>query len=93
MKVLCISHKDYSGGHEFAGPDPEIGEECEVVGEGIGYDSLDQGVPCYKFAGYRGWMYDKRNFAPLNGPDEIEIAEARQLDAELAEVMAELQTA
>lgn len=70
MKVVCINHLCYDNCFPFEPSDPQIGDECNVIGRCIGYDQKGKGAPCYKLEGYGEYVYDQRNFAPLTGMDE-----------------------
>lgn len=74
MKVICISETNYHGYDHPEVPNPKVGDEVTVTGE-----TVFRGVDCYLLAEYvcpipfADWLYDKRNFAPLDGLDETEL--------------------
>lgn len=71
MRVVCISHTCYDWSDTPFGPDdPQIGDECEVICECIGYSTNGTEGPCYELEGYDEWVYDVRNFSPLSDLDE-----------------------
>lgn len=77
MKVLCISHENFSPHLPEIKhiPCPEIGETVTVIAERTFSDGRD----CYLLAEYKSpdpskiWGYDKRNFSPLTDLDETEL--------------------
>lgn len=74
MQVICVTDHDFNGIGCPTVPVPDIGEIVTVINERIVL-----GVDCYELAEYQSpskamkWFYDKRNFAPLDGPDETEL--------------------
>jgi hypothetical protein len=78
MKVICLTHEDFTGGIGEDGPKPDIGEICTVIGE------MNVNFDCYILAEYPhpnpNWHrgYDKRNFSPLSGIDETELVNEKE---------------
>ena len=76
MKVICITREDFSPHVEWPMvpiTEPYVGQvltvkECRTI----------MRIPCYRFAEYGRAFYDQRNFSPLDGPDEVAMAEARK---------------
>lgn len=74
FKVICINHDMFDLDATPFGPtDPQIGDECEVTAicSGWTFDNIE--VPCFRLKGYKGFVYDQRNFAPLSDIDETEL--------------------
>jgi hypothetical protein len=81
MKVICISHENYSNiPIDSSLPRPEVGEEVTVIGEKVYKDIL----PCYILKEYKSpisfidWLYDKRNFATYSNLDETELVNIKE---------------
>jgi hypothetical protein len=74
MQVICTTHQDFNGLGSPSVPVPDIGEIVTVINERV-----VSGIDCYELAEYQSnswivkWFYDKRNFSPLDGPDETEL--------------------
>jgi hypothetical protein len=74
MKVVCVNHDLFDVYDIPYGPnDPQIGDICTVVNECFGENDGGVVTPCYELAGYDGWVYDQRDFAPLSDLDETEL--------------------
>lgn len=80
MKVICIKHSNNANSYPYRSCDPQVGEECAVLGTAIGLGNDGSEHPCYRLEGFPGWFYDQQDFAPLNGPDETERLEAWQTE-------------
>lgn len=80
MKVVCMTHENFSGIAIINDPHPSIGEIVTVVGEGI-----HCGVEVYYFEEYNApllsseiWGYDKRNYSPISDIDERELVNIKE---------------
>lgn len=78
MRVMCISHEDFSNGGSWEGPVPPIGGVFEVKRECIGYGTDGEETSCYELVGFNDeddFVYDQRNFATLPEPTATEMYE------------------
>lgn len=74
MKVICITHENFSGYPHDNIPKPDIGEEVTVVAE-----AHYREVPTYILAEYGIFNhYDRRWFSPKSDIDETEIVKKRK---------------
>ena len=79
LRVMCVNHDLFGDAVMPYGPtDPQIGDECEVVKEAIGYDNNDKPTPCFDLKGFSRYYYDQRNFATLPDSTADEMQEADQ---------------
>lgn len=75
MKVICITHKNFSGYPLHDIPKPDIGDEVTVIAE-----SYYRDVPTYILAEYHPYShFDRRWFARPSDIDETQLAREREL--------------
>lgn len=80
MKVVCITHENFSGRAIIDNDHPQIGETITVIGEA----TTDCGIDCYLFLEYTcpnplmTWAFDKRNYSPISDIDEQELVHTKE---------------
>jgi hypothetical protein len=79
MRVVCMTHENFSGIAVVDKDHPAIGEEITVIGEGVYI-----GIDCYLFQEYTSpnpfitWAFDKRNYSPVSDIDERELVNTKE---------------
>lgn len=81
MKVVCMTHENFSGRAIVDENHPAIGEIVTVVDEIVTHCDVD----CYIFSEYMHpnhpifiWGFDKRNYSPISDIDERELVNTKE---------------
>lgn len=74
MRVICTTIQDFTNGQALRLGLCEVGKTYTVIDECIGWGKDNTSVDCFVFDEFDDDLcFDKRNFAPLDGPDETEL--------------------
>lgn len=79
MKVICMTHENFSRFAIVDSNHPAIGEEVTVIGEAV-----HMGVDCYLFQEYTSpvsfitWGFDKRNYSPISSIGEMQLVNTKE---------------